>query len=107
MQMFSRELSTFSLVETRPHIQTFLKHGFYHLLRYVSRQKEGMFTSQKPHDCSSQFRISSVLSKSSFEYNPGATPFQESNTNSFLGVVLGSLEEEYPILTNIQIYITL
>lgn len=40
VQMFSWELSAFSVVETRPQIQTFLKHGFYHS-GYVSRQKRG------------------------------------------------------------------
>jgi hypothetical protein len=45
VQMFSRELSTFSLVERRPHIQTFLKHGFYHLLR-ICKQAEKREGSQ-------------------------------------------------------------
>lgn len=104
VQMFSWELSAFSVVETRPQIQTFLKHGFYHS-GYVSRQKRGNIHKAEA-TWLSQFWIYQFY-KSSFEYNPGATPPFPGVTPPFPGIMLGSLEEGYPMLTNIQIYNTL
>lgn len=64
VQMFNRELSTFSLVETRHFVLFRGRHSDIFETWFLSftqdmhaGRKDGTFASQKPGDYSSQFRI--------------------------------------------------